>query len=148
MASKWYGNINNRLEEGRQFVQEITVGTGVTEYHYSDRTALEVIEVRDQKHIVVREYDHKLKGEAYSNDWELISNPNNPSYLLTKRGNYWYWTNTVTAAEYDSYDWEKQLRIALGGFDPDIIRTKGKQTKYRRANISIGRADYYYDYEF
>lgn len=148
MASKWYGNINNRLEEGRQWVDEITVGTGVTEYHYSDRTALEVIEVRDQKHIVVREYDHKLKGEAYSNDWELISNPNNPSYLLTKRGNYWYWTNTVTAAEYDSYDWEKQLRIALGGFDPDIIRTKGKQTKYRRANISIGKADYYYDYEF
>ena len=148
MARKWYGNINNRLEEGRQWVDEITVGTGVTEYHYSDRTALEVIEVRDQKHIVVREYDHKLKGEAYSNDWELISNPNNPSYLLTKRGNYWYWTNTVTAAEYDSYDWEKQLRIALGGFDPDIIRTKGKQTKYRRANISIGKASYYYDYEF
>ena len=148
MASKWYGNINNRLEEGRQFVQEITVGTGVTEYHYSDRTALEVIEVRDQKHIVVREYDHKLKGEAYSNDWELISNPNNPSYLLTKRGNYWYWTNTVTAAEYDSYDWEKQLRIALAGFDPDVIRTKGKQTKYRKANTSIGKASYYYDYEF
>ena len=148
MASKWYGNIENRLEEGQQWVKEITVGTGVTEYHYSDRTALEVIEVRDQKHIVVREYDHKLKGKAYSNDWELISNPNNPSYLLTKRGNYWYWTNTVTAAEYDSYDWEKQLRIALGGFDPDIIRTKGKQTKYRRANISIGKASYYYDYEF
>ena len=148
MASKWYGNINNRLEEGRQFVDEIKVGTGVTEYHWSDRTAFEVIEVKDQKHIVVREYDHKLRGEAYSNDWELISNPNNPTYLLTKRGKYWYWTNTLTAAEYDSFDREKQLRCALAGFDPDVIRTKGKQTKYRKANVSIGRADYYYDYEF
>lgn len=148
MARKWYGNINNRLEENRQFVDEIKVGTGVTEYHYSDRTALEVIEVKDQKHIVVRLYDHKLKGEAYSNDWELISNPNNPCYYLTKRGNYWYYTNTLTAEEYDSYDWEKQLRCALAGFDPAVIHSKGKQTKYRRANISIGKASYYYDYEF
>ena len=150
MKTKLYGNLMNRLEEGRQFVPEIKVGDGVTEYFYSDRKPYEVIEVRDQKHITIRKMDHKNIGEAFENKWELISNENNPVYDLEKRGEVWYFTNTWTWDEIKDRlsDIEFQIHLALGGFDAEKIQQKGKQTKRVKANISIGRADYYYDYEF
>lgn len=155
MSRKWYGSLDNRLEENRQFVETIEVGTGVTEYSYSDRHAYEVIEVKDQKHVTIREYDHKLKGEAYSNDWELISNENNPTYNLTKRGNYWYITNVITSDILDEIEkaegeekWRLQLVLVHNNIDPDKLREKGKITKYYRRNFSFGVARYYYDYEF
>lgn len=147
--SNWYGSLNNRLEENKMFCDEIKVGTGMTEYSYSDRQAYEVIEVIDQKHVTVRRYDHKLKGGAYSNDWELISNEKNPTYNMVKRGNYWYRASTVTR-EMISKDLtaEEQIWLALNGFDRNVIREKGKQTRYFRMNVSFGIACYYYDYEF
>ena len=149
MAQRWYGSVHNRIEENRMYCDEIRVGTGMTEYSYSDRDAYEVIEVIDQKHVIVRRYDHKHVGDTWcDNDWELISNENNPAMLITKRGNYWYWTNTVTAEQFDAMEKINQLYCCMNGFDPDVIRSKGKQTKYRRANVSFGVAEYYYDYEF
>ena len=32
--------------------------------------------------------------------------------------------------------------------DRDVLRDKGKVTRYHRWNVSFGVADYYYDYEF
>jgi hypothetical protein len=145
---KFYGSLQNRLEENKMFCDEIKVGTGVTEYYYSDRVAYEVIEVKDQKHITIREYDHKLKGEAFTNDWELISNENNRVIELVKRGNNWYSAKTATIETIESENPEIRLWAALNGFDFDKIRKNGKQTKYEKRNISIGIADYYYDYEF
>ena len=147
---KWYGSIDNRLEENRMFTDEIKVGTGVTEYFYSDRHAYEVIAVKDQKHVTIRKYDHKMKdADGYgSNNWELISNPDNPTMDLVKRGKYWYSTRTVTREEYESADNNRKLQIIVGGFDPGLIQSKGKQTKYYRLNVSFGVADYYYDYSF
>lgn len=147
--TKLYGNLTNRLEEGKQFCNTIEVGTGVTEYYYSDRKVYEVTEVIDQKHVYIRKYDVKHVGEAYTQNWELMSNPENPEMLLTKRGNTWYFTDTLTAEELtkvtDLYD---RFRLAMCGFDFDKVMAKGKQTKYRKANVSFGVADYYYDYEF
>ena len=94
--SKWYGNIMNRLEEGKQFVPEITVGTGMTEYLWSDRHAYEVVAVKDQKHVSVRELGHRPKGEAFSNDWELFPDESNPVREMVKRGKYWYWNRVAT----------------------------------------------------
>ena len=150
MSRKWYGSFNNRLEEGRQFVDEITVGTGVTEYFYSDRKAYEVVAVQDQKHITIRKLDHKPIGEAMSNNWELISNENNPTTDLVKRGNSWYVVKTVTKEMLEGIENDIQTSLWLyhNGFDRDVIMEKGKQTKYSKKNISIGFADYYYDYEF
>lgn len=156
MSRVWYGSINNRLEENRMFCNIIEVGTGMTEYSYTDRHAYEVIEVTDQKHIVVREYDHKHKGDfEMSNNWELISNPNNPAKAMTKRGKYWYWTTVVTdaiLANLESEDAEERLRtqlfMAYNNIDADALRAKKKITRYHRANVSFGVADYYYDYEF
>lgn len=157
MASKFYGNLMNRLEEGKQFCGEITVGTGMTEYHWSDRDAYEVTAVRDQKHVTVRRLDHKKKdgAEWYANEWELYSNPENPERELVKVGEYWYWTNTVTAADWEAA--QEQMNngdfcwvssIVCNGFDPEKIMQKGKQTKRTKANVSFGVARYYYDYEF
>ena len=147
--SKWYGSLNNRLDENKMFCDEIKVGTGMTESSWSDREAYEVIEVRDQKHVTVRKYDHKWKGDAYSNNWELISNEDNPTYDMVKRGDYWYSTLTVTREYLLSHDTpETRLNLVLAGFDPKIVIEKGKQTKYTKRNVSFGIADYYYDYEF
>lgn len=149
--SKWYGSLQNRIEENRQFCGEIKVGTGMTEYSWSDREAYEVIEVKDQKHVVVRLLDHKHIGDGcMDNEWELISNENNPTYLMTKRGNYWYYTVTWTADEIEGKDddWQVMLSLAHGGFDKNVIRARGSQTKYHRANVSFGVANYHYDYEF
>lgn len=150
MARRLYGSLQNRMEENRMYTDEIKVGTGMTEYSYSDRHAYEVVEVKDQKHVVVRRLDHKHVGDGtMDNNWELVSNEKNPLQEMTKRGQYWYWTCTVTRDEVAGVlDFERALWLGMHGFDVEVIRAKGKQTRYQRANVSFGVADYYYDYEF
>ena len=148
MSRVWYGSLDNRLEENKQFCETIEVGTGVTEYYYSDRKAYEVVEVIDQKHVSIREYDHKAKGEGFTNNWELISNENNPVIELVKRGGYWYKAKTATIDDVNSDNAEVRLWVALNGFDVEKIKKNGKQTKYTKMNVSFGVADYYYDYSF
>lgn len=88
MTRKWYGSLQNRFEENKMYCNSIEVGTGMTEYFYSDRKPYEVTEVIDQKHVKVRSMDHKNVGGAYSNEWELTSNENNPVRMITRRGEY------------------------------------------------------------
>lgn len=147
---RFYGSIQNRMEENRMFVDEIKVGTGVTEYNYSDRHPYEVIEVITQKNVIIRRLDHKHIGDGQmDNKWELVSNEENPTFRLVRRGNYWYFASTLTQEEVDKIDDPMQrLRLAVAGFDLDAVKAKGKQTKYTRANVSFGTAQYYYDYEF
>ena len=146
--TKWNGSFSSRLQEGKQFCEEIKVGTGVTEYGYSDRRAYEVIEVKDQKHIIIRELDHHLIGEAFTNNWELTSNENNPSTPLVKRGNSWYVEKIATIEDTQSDDICVKLWLIHNGFDIEKIKEKGSQKKYTKINISIGKAEYHYDYEF
>ena len=156
---KLYGSLTNRIEEGHIFCDEIKIGTGMTEYMYSDREAYEVIAVADQKHVTVRRYDHKHVGEPFTNDWVLISNPSNPARQLEKRGDIWYWTQTVTADQIkDVLDTDaikgnsdlfyKRHALAMAGFDVDKIIAKGKQTTRTKANVSFGKAEYHHDFEF
>ena len=148
----WAGSLQNRLAENKQFYDEIKIGTGVTEYLYSDRHPYEVVEVVDQKHVYIRELDHKLIGEPYSNDWELISNENNPIYYITKRGKYWYKTLIITddilGTDIDDIDINTRLFLAHNNITEEELRTKKKITRYNRMNISFGYAEYYYDYSF
>lgn len=150
MSRVWYGSLNNRLEENKMFCKEIEIGTGMTEYSYSDRHPYEVVEVIDQKHVKVRGLDYKHIGDGcMDNNWELISNENNSVKTLTKRGNYWYWTITVTKDILDKIDKiETRLFLCHNNIDIDKLKEKGKITRYRRANVSFGVADYYYDYSF
>ena len=155
MARKLYGNLMNRIGEDRMYCNEIKVGTGMTEYMWSDRYAYEVTAVKDQKHVTVREYEVKNVGTGFENKWELISNPEAGERDLVKVGDFWYWTNTVTAdewleakAEMEKGDPRYACSIVCNGFDPEKIMKNGKQTKRTRAKVSFGVADYYYDYEF
>jgi len=154
MARRWYGSLNNRVEENRQFCEEIKVGTGMTEYLWSDRHAYEVIAVKDQKHVTVREYDHKKKSDTpFDNDWELISNENNAIMEMVKRGKYWYTAVTITPEQakeiFEGDDIDSKLWACHNGFDLQAVIESGKcKTKYHKKNVSFGVADYYYDYEF
>ena len=147
MSRVWYGNLTNRLEENKMFCDKIEVGTGMTEYYYSDRKAYEVTKVIDQKHIFVREYDHKAAGEAMSNTWELISNPENPEIEMVFRYNHWCSVCTWTQADVDRI-------IARNGFFLDChgvqdkLKLKPEVKTYSKMNVSFGTADYYFDYEF
>lgn len=154
MSRTLYGSLNNRFEENRQFCKEIEVGTGVTEYFYSDREAYEVVEVKDQKHVKIRRYDHKHVGDgSMDNNWQLISNPENPTIELAKRGQYWYSVVTITPEEaadiYNGTDLDAKLWACHNNFDLQAIIASGKKkTTYHKMNVSFGVAEYYYDYEF
>lgn len=155
MARKWYGSLNNRIEENRQYCPQIEVGTGMTEYFWSDRHAYEVVEVEDQKHVYVRKYEAKHVGDSYENKWELISDESKPKQYITKRGKYWYWTVKVDSSILDEIDkaegdekWQLQMFLCHNNILAEDLRAKGKITRYHRANVSFGVADYYYDYEF
>lgn len=155
---KWYGSLNNRIEENRQFCETIEVGTGATEYLWSDRHAYEVIAVKDQKHVTVREYDVKRpdtdKDYSYSNEWVLVSNEKNPAIELVKRGKYWYTVSTCTVERAKeildkSDNLDERLWACHNGFDLQAIVSEGKdKKKYHKHNFSFGVAEYYYDYEF
>lgn len=153
---KWYGSLENRLEENQMFTDEIKVGTGVTEYFWSDREPHEVIAVRDQKHVTIRAMGHRHIGDGcMDNNWEIFSNPDGAVRDLVKRGKYWYSTRTWSAEDIDLIDQmdgdrrlQYRLAMAHDGIDPEVLRERGKITRYHRVSISFGRADYYYDYSF
>lgn len=143
--NKWYGSLNNRVDENKQFCKEIEVGTGVTEFGWSDRDAYEVVKVVDQNHVFVREYDHIHVGDGQmDNNWKLVSNESNPIRELKKRYGFWNWVDTITK------DSIKNI-ILLDDKTAKVIKeleTKAEAKIYRKANISFGIADYHYDYEF
>lgn len=154
MSTKWYGSLQNRLEENKDSTDVIEVGTGMTEYSWSDRTPYEVTAVENQKRVWVRRMDHRVAegAEPMSNNWEITSNPENAEMLLTKRGSYWYWTNEFTEETLEMFeaceDAMEKYYLLMAGFEPEKVRKTGKQVKRNRANVSFGRAEYYYDYEF
>jgi hypothetical protein len=162
---KLYGSLSNRFEENRMYCDGIKVGTGVTKYCYSDRHAYEVVKVIDQTHVFIREYDHKPAGEPMSNQWELISNENNPVIELKLRNGVWH-----RVLEYTKEKWmrmaqkwvedgsSKTVEAAYNYFKcmSDLTEKQNEKIEQGKAvkkynkfgNISFGVAEYYYDYEF
>lgn len=70
----WYGNLTNRLEEGRNYTgREIAVGDDITEYLWSDRHCYYVVAVENQKRIKVRPYyvcaDHEKADGMGHQEW-------------------------------------------------------------------------------
>ena len=121
MGKRWYGSINNTLDENRMLCKEIKVGTKVTEYLYSDRNPYEVTKVIDQKHVFIRAYKCIPTGEPMSNNWAIISNPENPEIEIK-----FVW-----------HHWRKVLK-----------NRKTEKISYSKMNLSFGVAEKYYDYEF
>ena len=149
MAKKLYGSINNRFDENKMFCDEIKVGTGMTRYSWSDRHAYEVVAVKDQKHVTVREYDHEHVGNGcMDNNWKLVSNEDNPEIEMVKRGNYWYVEKTFTADMLNDDSLDMKLYLLHNNVDVEKLAAKGTLKKRLKVNVSFGVADYYYDYEF
>ncbi|MCM1556908.1 MAG: hypothetical protein NC087_05170 [Anaeroplasma bactoclasticum] len=162
--TKWYGSLDNRLEEGKMFVDKIEVGTGVTKYSYSDRYPYEVTKVINQKHIFIRGMEYKRidnNGMSDAQSYEYISQPKNFEIELVLRNGVWY-----RVVPYSKAKWEK-LAEADGSFKtPQVAYNyfktmagltekqnqkieEGKEVKkYVKMNISIGVMDRYFDYGF
>lgn len=162
---KLYGSLNNRFDEGQQFVKEIKVGDGVTEYGYTDRYPYEVVEVIDQNNIVIRRIDTRRidnNGMSDCQEYEYISNENNPTERLTRRNNVWYKVKEYSkesflrSAEYIKNDF-KNLEVAYNYIRCMANLTEaqykrideGKSVKkYVKKNISVGVMQKYFDYSF
>ena len=157
MSRRWYGSLNNRVEENRMYCDTIEVGTGVTEYSWSDRHPYEVAEVKDQKNVAIRpmiaERPKDGKDYSYTNKWVLRSDENAAVIWVTKRGKYWYSKSQITPEEareiLDGNDIDAKLWACHNDFDLEQIIADNKiKTKLHRMNLSFGVAEYYYDYEF
>lgn len=162
---KLFGSLENRLEEGQQFVKEIKVGDGVTEYFYSDCKPYEVTDVVDQKHIFIRSMNAKrTDGEGMSDcqSYEYSSDKNAPKIELVNRNGVWY-----EVKEYSKDLWLELAKRDIKGFKDIEVAYKyfkmmsgltlkqqekveqGKIVKkYSKMNISIGVMKKYFDYSF
>ena len=176
MAKKWYGNVTNRIEEGRNYNEDkqIHVGDDITKYYWSDRTCYYVTDVIDQKHIKIKKYhicaDHSKEGgmghqnwvyfktrkeendylKKYFPDREFEENPKENSDIeLVYRYGKWKEVSTYT-----DLNGVNGFGVPFKNFlftKNDIKKLeKGKPVyKYNDfGNISFGVRDYYYDYSF
>lgn len=83
--SKWYGSIDNRIEEDHNLDCEKKVGGLLTEFSWSDRTPYEIVKVVNQKDLFIRELKHrKADSEPMSNNWELYSDDDNKHVYISK----------------------------------------------------------------
>lgn len=160
-----YGSLNNRLNEGRQLVNEIKVGDGVTEYMYTDRHAYEVTKVVTQNNIFIRKLDTQridTNGMSDSQEYRFISNNKNAEIELVKRNGCWY-----RVENFDRKTWLKNAEKdnafksanaaynyykAMSGLTAKQLEKieQGKEVKkyVKMNNISIGVTSEYYDYSF
>lgn len=87
---KWYGSLNNRIAERAKHPKP-EVGMGVTEMLFSDREPYEIVQVVDDRHLLVRRLDARRtddNGMSEDQEYEYTSNPQNPTIKLfkTKQG--------------------------------------------------------------
>lgn len=129
---KFYGSILNRLQENSTGATPV-VGMGVTELCYTDRHPYEAIEVKDAKHIVVRELDYKRtdrNGMSEHQEYEYTSKPDGEIYHLVLRNGRWR-----------NYAWEDS-------YDDECNRTRKLARKLGSNGWYVGKAERYYDFSF
>ena len=164
MSKRWYGNLTNRLEEGRNYTgRELQVGDDITMYMWSDRDCYYIDEVVSPKEIKVRRYyvcaDHSKKAGMGHQNWmyfktvdeerKYLKNFFNDAYLdehfeepdaetWVFRNNKWKRAFTFTE---ENHCTEQELKsLAKHGYYKRYSNLSG--------NISFGVRDYYYDWEF
>ena len=151
--ARLYGSLNNRLEENKYYNgtnNNLEVGTLATVYYYSDRHAYEVVEVKDQKHIKIRQLEAKRidnNGMSDSQHYEYSSNEKNSIIELENTKYGW---KQVTRYNLDLYN---KIKSILGYvlWTNDIVEKvmQGKEVKRtNKISISFGIADEHFDYSF
>lgn len=160
MATKWYGNLMNRLEEGRK-VTEIKEGTDITMYYWSDRTCYYVTEVIDQKHIKVKRYtviaDHDKEGGMGHQNWVYFKTIKEASEYLKAHGFEGYDESIEDREEEWEYrynKWQRSSTFTEENYCTDrelkSLQKKGYFKRYYdlSGKVSFGVRSYYYDWEF
>lgn len=148
---KWYGNLDNRLMEGKT-VPEIKEGMDITMYYWSDRTCYYVTKVVDQKHIFVKEYevvaDRDKEGGMGHQNWCYFKTKKECNDYLLKYGLGKQLNNII---EDEPEEWvfryNKWKRVARkDGWTGEPL----EKPKYYdlSGKVSFGVRDYYYDWSF
>lgn len=164
---KFYGSFINRMADNSAQSIEIKEGMGATEYRYSDREVYEVIKVKNQENVIIRQLDAKRtdkNGMSDSQDYEYSSNENNVVYELVLRKNGWH-----IKYDYTKEDVIKAANIFVDGGACNTFETayshclmmsgltskqierleNGKTIKrYRKISIKFNILDKYFDYTF
>lgn len=175
MSKVWYGNLTNRLEEGKNYTgREIAVGDDITMYHYSDRTCYYVTAVEDQKRIKVRRYytcaDHDKAGGMGHQDWMYFRTWDEWNQYLAKYFPDYHDTSAhMEEPEAETWvfrygKWMKEYRYFSETYENKDLKwtyhatEKEKQSLAKKGyfcqyfnlsgKVSFGVRDYYYDWEF
>ena len=154
---KFYGSIDNRLSENKNYLQHpISIGDDLTEYFWSDRCCYYVTRIIDQKHIFVKRYEvcanhHTADGMGHQ-DW---------LYFKTNREMQEYTNRCVREGLLPDYCYHELSEIKENSEIELVYRygawytksdywydVKLEKPKYHKINISFGVRDYYYDWEF
>lgn len=163
MSKVWYGNLTNRLEEGRQ-TKPIEIGDDITMYLWSDRHCYYVTEVINQKRIKVRPYyvcaDKSKPGGMGHQDWMYfkslremheylgLDSWSDEDYENADREETWVYRYGKWMQEYrltemrhpDAYNKRERDHFEKHGWFNTYHDLSGK--------VSFGVRDYYYDWEF
>lgn len=162
MATNWYGNIMNRLEEKAPSAP-IKVGTDITMYLWSDRNCYYVTDVIDDKHIKVKRYhviaDLDKDGGMGHQNWVYFKSAKECNDYFRAHGKeghrdesiidreetwayrYGKWTheNVCTDARFADTERERKA-IEKNGFFKYYTDLSG--------SVRFGVRDYYYDWSF
>lgn len=90
--AKWYGSLDNRLEEGNNYNTDkmIHEGDDITMYYWSDRTCYFVTKVINQKKIFVKKYevvaDREKEGGMGHENWKYFKSCKECNQYLREHG--------------------------------------------------------------
>lgn len=165
MSKVWYGNLTNRLEEGKNYThREIAVGDNLTMYHWSDRTCYYVTGVLDQKHIRVKRYytcaDKSKPGGMGHQNWVYFKTLkefhqylgrdalSDEEYAAADREECWVYRYNKWMREHTHF--EMPHPEYCNERERKQFRDRGWYKTYSdlAGKVSFGVRDYYYDWEF
>ncbi len=143
VKTKWEGSFQNRINENRCYKKEDqpVVGMGATEYLYSDRNAMTVVEVNNNwkgkgYDIVVCQRDNAERKDSYgmsdSQDYEYTPNPNGRK--ITLQGKKFMHPDNILVKVYSQVRWNEKTKRW------NLIDTSSK--------IGFGIRSEYYDFSF
>lgn len=126
----------------------ISIGDCATEYCGHDMYPYEVVGVKDQKHICVRELGHKLKDVSDWNciHWDLYSTEDYPIIPIDKEGDSWYRDDTYRIEDWDD-SIDNRVYLASEGIDYDELKEKTIIRKHVKMDITFGTANYHTCYD-
>ncbi len=163
---KYYGSVLNRLQENQMICSVIEVGTGVTEYFFSDRIPYEVTKVLNQEHVFIRRMNAiriDKNGMSEDQEYEYKSDTSAPEIELVKRSNG-VWLRVDYYSKEKWLEMTKQHRISdniqveynyyklMSGLTTKqlekIERNKEVKRYSKFGRISFGIMSCYHDYSF